>query len=76
MDYPYIRVWHQMTGSYQYYIDHLVELARAEQAPENAIYKDTMTGQWRTIDDMKDKRTRDSVQQRVERLLGGCTDDL
>lgn len=38
-DYPYVRMWHKLSGSYQYYITAQIELARKDGAPQTAIYK-------------------------------------
>lgn len=40
MDYIYIRAWHRMTGSFDYYIEDQVAKARADKAPETAVYFD------------------------------------
>ncbi len=37
-DYPYIRAWGWMMGSDRYYIEQEIETARADKAPEDAIY--------------------------------------
>ena len=68
MDYIYIRAWHKMTGSYQYYIDGMVAKARQDSAPENAIYYDDFTHKWMTLDDVASSNTRARVTAFAKRL--------
>jgi hypothetical protein len=56
-DYPYIRAWYAMTGSYEYYIRDRVEQARAEKAPSDAVYL-LGDGTWATTDDILPADTR------------------
>ncbi|MEJ3741760.1 hypothetical protein WEI85_00460 [Actinomycetes bacterium KLBMP 9797] len=56
-DYPCIRAYGRMVGSYTDYIDGQVELARAEGAPTNAIHRDR-DGGWKTTDDIVSAETR------------------
>ena len=44
--YPYIRAWGRYLGSFNYYIEDQVALARAEDAPDDALYKASLTGRW------------------------------
>ena len=37
-DYPYLRAWCKMMGSYDYYLQAQLEKARKDKAPEDAIY--------------------------------------
>jgi hypothetical protein len=55
-DYPLIRLWHETTGSFAYYIDDLVAQARASNAPQTAIYR-SQDKTWRTIDDVTNLET-------------------
>ena len=52
MDYIYIRAWHRMTGSFDYYIEAQVDKARADKAPETAVYYDRHDRKrWVTIEE-------------------------
>lgn len=64
MDYIYIRAWHRMTGSFAYYIEDQVDKARADKAPQTAIYYDRYENRWHTIDEC-----RESVQERVKAYI-------
>lgn len=61
-DYPAIRAWGSLMGSYQYYIDNQVLVARATKAPQDAIYQRTdWDGKhlgWARIKDIKDLESR------------------
>jgi hypothetical protein len=56
-DYPYIRRWGQLMGSYRYYIDGQVGQARADNAPTNATHR-RQDGTWATTDDITRAQTR------------------
>ncbi len=56
-DYPWIRKWDGFMGSCASYVKEQLALARAENAPKNAIYKRD-DGSWATTDDVADARTR------------------
>ena len=58
-----------MTGSFQYYIDMQVEQARKDKAPENATYRDTLTGKWHTVEDVRSAETREALHKCVAKLL-------
>ena len=38
IDYPYIRAWYRISGSFPYYIEQQVELARKDNAPHDAVF--------------------------------------
>ena len=46
MNYPYLRIWHEQTGSHQYYIENLIQEAIADNQPETIIYKDLTNEKW------------------------------
>ncbi len=48
-DYIYIRAWHALTGSREYYIIGMQERAVREDAPLDALYK---AGEWVTLRDL------------------------
>lgn len=51
VDYPWIRKWDEFMGSCASYIKEQLALARAENAPRNAIYKRD-DGSWATTEDV------------------------
>ena len=55
-DYPFIRAWGKMMGSFDYYIQEQVGMARHDRAPETAIFK--REDGWATIDSVTDPHTR------------------
>ena len=64
-DYTLIRLWGQQLGSYQYYIKDRVAEARADRAPQTAIYK--KDGKWFTLDDVKNLSTlRSFIYQLID----------
>lgn len=63
-DYIYIRAWGQMMGSFPYYIENQVSLARHAGAPENAIYQN-MVGEWVTYDEI----TNEDAKAQVDRII-------
>jgi len=56
-DYPFIRAWGAFLHSMQYYIDDEVRRARADGAPQRAIYRSAVSGIWHTIDEVSDPNT-------------------
>lgn len=69
-DYPYIRAWGRYCGSYQYYIDSQVELANREGAPEDAIYKASMTGRWVRFGEITSLDARNSIRFILKEMEG------
>lgn len=56
-DYPYIRAWGKLLGSFHYYVREQVEQARADRAPTNATHR-KVDGTWATTDDITRAETR------------------
>jgi hypothetical protein len=56
-DYPFIRAWGRLMGSYNYYIRDQVQQARDDHAPANAVYR-REDGTWATTDDITPATTR------------------
>jgi hypothetical protein len=52
-DYPYIEAWGKLMHSYPYYIAGEKERARADKAPQDALYKDDQM-HWVTLSEIKD----------------------
>ncbi len=60
VDYPFLRAWGRMMGSYPYFVDEQVERARKEQAPSDAIYRD-MQGRWARYSEIRSFMTRSAL---------------
>jgi hypothetical protein len=56
-DYPYLRAWCRLMGSYKYYIEDQLDLARSGRAPQTAIYM-MANGTWQTIEKVTNPHTR------------------
>ncbi|EWM19623.1 hypothetical protein [Kutzneria sp. 744] len=56
-DYPYVRAWGDLMGSYSYFINDQVMRARADGAPANATHR-RHDGTWATTDDILRSDTR------------------
>lgn len=56
-DYPYIRAWGKLMGSYRYFIEDEIDRARSEGAPLNATSRGH-DGTWSTTDDIVSDDTR------------------
>lgn len=56
-DYPYIRAWCKMMGSFDYWLQDQLEQARADNAPQNATYRRD-DGTWSTTDNITNPDTR------------------
>ena len=59
-DYPFIRAWHRNTGAFGGYIERMVEAARAEGAPQDAIFQER-PGVWAVWDDIRGDDTRERI---------------
>ena len=65
MEYQFVVAWGRFLGSMNYYIQGQVDKARAEKAPERAIYRQD-DGTWATIDQVRSPLTRDTIIKMVE----------
>jgi hypothetical protein len=73
LDYPYIRAWGEMLGSMSYYILEQVDMAREDNAPPTAIYKQSgynekgewTEGLWHTYEGI----TREDTKHYIDRLV-------
>ena len=63
--YPYIRMWGISLGSFEYYIENQVLSAKNEDAPSKAVFKDSASGTWITIDEV----TNADLKHRIERAV-------
>ena len=65
-DYPAIRAWCKQMGAYSYYTAAQVGLARATNAPQDAIYNrvdlEGKTTGWARIKDIKDLNKREDLR--------------
>lgn len=69
-DYPFIRLWHETSGSFPYYINDLVNKARAENAPSTAIYR--ADDGWKVVDDIKSLETAYRLHREAGRYGEKC----
>ena len=68
MDYVLIRAWGQYMGSYSYYIRDQIAIAKEDNAPGNAIYKNEDDGTWVTVDKLN-SITRTSVERMAAAIM-------
>lgn len=61
----YIFAWETMMGAYAYHVRRQLELAEAENAPSNAVYRNR-EGVWVTFDDIQSEDTKTVLR----RILG------
>jgi hypothetical protein len=52
--YKAIRLWHQRSGSLEYYWRNLQNEAARENAPLDAIFRDYTTRKWITVSDLSE----------------------
>lgn len=64
-EYPYIRAWCQMLGSFPYYVELEITRATADRAPETAIYQN-IDGTWATFEEIQSPITKQAVQAIVD----------
>lgn len=55
-NYPFIRAWGKIMGSFDYYIDDQIEEAVEDKCPQNVVYKDGDI--WKTIDDISNQKIK------------------
>lgn len=67
-DFPYIRAWGHMMGSFQYYIDEQLRKAREDGAPETAIYRND-DGSWCTWEGIKSEHTKALIKEKADALI-------
>lgn len=67
MDYKYIRAWERIMGGLPYFLEIRLEKARAEGAPETAIYRRN-DGTWATFEEITDEYTKKRVANIVATL--------
>lgn len=60
-DYPYIWAWGKSIGSFDYYIQGQIELAEADNAPQNAIFKRS-DDTWATVDEIVNDELRNEIE--------------
>ena len=65
--YPYIWAWHYVAGSFEGYIESVIDRAIRECAPVNSVY--CSDGVWITIEDVRLCRSYDWVCNLANRLL-------
>ena len=67
MDYLYIRAWGKLLKSFPYFVDLQVEKARADKAPETAIYQ-RHDGTWATFEGIQREDTKREIQAMVSSM--------
>lgn len=67
MDYKYIRAWERIMGSFPYYREMQLQKARADGAPETAIFR-REDGTWATFEEIKSESTKKQVANIVATL--------
>lgn len=65
-DYPYIRAWGQLLGSYEYFIEAQIERAQEDNAPDDAVYVD-QEGRWHRFAHVTNEETRQQIDQLLPR---------
>lgn len=68
--YKYLRAWDMMMHSSQGWMDQRQIIAESENAPLNAIYRET-TGVWHTFDEIVSDDTKKIVQDIVNQINKG-----
>lgn len=71
-DYPFIRLWGQLMGSFSYYIQDQLERARQTNAPRTATFERTLaggakSGEWATVEGIQDGNTIYALKQMAQR---------
>lgn len=60
-NYPLIRAWHHMSGSFDYYIQDQVRQAEEEKAPQDAIFRNPRDNTWMRFPDIRNPETKERV---------------
>ena len=68
IDYPYIRAWYRISGSFPYYIEQQVELARKDNAPHDAVFRHLNQPVWYTINQIGNKETKAAIIAEAQRI--------
>lgn len=58
-DYPYLRAWHYGTGSSEPYVNKLLQQARQDHAPDDAVYWSPDRKRWVVFSEISSARTRE-----------------
>lgn len=73
-DYPCIRAWDRMMGSYAYYTDNQIAQARADKAPQDATFYNSEKKRWSTLKEVQNVQTQWYFQQHHPNLVKRFTD--
>ena len=68
-EYIYIYAWHKKSGSFDYYINNLIEKAKAEKAPKTAVYYDNTKKRWVTLEECRTE-TQEHIKWWIHRYMG------
>lgn len=66
-EYIYLRAWCRMLGSFSTFTENEVARAKADGAPQTAIYRRT-DGTWATFEEIQCKETKQTVQAIVREM--------
>lgn len=75
MNYPYIRAWGMMLGSFSSYIDYEVRKAEWTHAPQTAFYLH-QDGSWETFEGIQLSDTRERIISLVETMKKPSTNEM
>lgn len=68
--YVYLCAWCRLLGSTRAYAQREIAQAKAEHAPEAAIFK-RATGEWAVFEDIQREDTKRKIQALVAEMTGG-----
>lgn len=76
MDYLYIRAWCRLMGSYAYYTEDEIARARADKAPQTAIYhkgggSPNDPREWAVFEEIQNPEAKERVARYVKELEDG-----
>ena len=66
-EYIYLRAWCWMLGSFSTFTENEVVRAKADKAPQTAVYRRS-NGTWATFEEIQCKKTKQAVQAIVEEM--------
>jgi hypothetical protein len=66
-DYPYIKAWGRLLGTYKQHVDAEIERAQMLDAPHDAMYQ-RANGSWGTFRSIQNADTKELIQTFVDRM--------
>lgn len=67
VEYKYLMAWDMMMHSDDFWKQRMQRLAKEENAPKNAIYRD-VNGKWHTFDDVTAEDTKKYINALVKQI--------